>query len=248
MPFSGQILRNLLSNELGVVQEAAKNLRDRACRISQRLNNSGSHGWWIGTGCLGFCLLIPFMFIILLFTVGPCCLIFLRSSSRLRIQAISPGQIRPILLLETLAARIENQHYRPWTFFLPDHKPPDPQLPARKSLMNIDNASITSFIYSLGSGMKKLQETPWPGTKNSHSRSSPPFYMRPKGHFPPKKEWTFRLITFSFWQIPVSGRSQEFPCPRLLKITNQKIIMRKNRPPLVIYLHIFDMFSISSKG
>ena len=100
-------------NQLGVVQEAAKNLRDRACRISQRLSNSWQSrlmdwNWmpWV------LPLLIPFMFIILLFTVGPCLFNLFQRFLQNRIQAISQDQVKTVLL-ETLAARIENQHYRP---------------------------------------------------------------------------------------------------------------------------------------
>ena len=98
-------------NQLGVVQEAAKNLRDRACRISQRLSNSWqsrSMDWnwmpWV------LPLLIPFMFIILLFTVGPCLFNLFQRFLQDQIRDISRDQVKTVLL-ETLTARIENQHY-----------------------------------------------------------------------------------------------------------------------------------------
>ena len=61
---------------------------------------------------LGFALK-SFIFIITLFTFGHCWFNLFQGFLQDRIQAISQHQVKTVLLLETLAARIENQHYGP---------------------------------------------------------------------------------------------------------------------------------------
>ena len=90
-------------------------------------------------------LLGPFIFIILLFTFGPYLLNLFKGFLQDQIQVISQDQVKTVLL-ETLAARIENQHYRPQTSFLPDHKPPT-LVYQHEEALNIDNAHLSFSFY-----------------------------------------------------------------------------------------------------
>ena len=54
----------------------------------------------------------PFIFIILLFTSGPFLLNLFQGFLQDRIRVISRDRVKTVLL-ETLAARVENQHYGP---------------------------------------------------------------------------------------------------------------------------------------
>ena len=54
------------------------------------------------------------MLIILLLTFGPCLFNLFQRFLQDQIRAISRDQVKTVLL-ETLMARIENQHYGPWT-------------------------------------------------------------------------------------------------------------------------------------
>ena len=132
-------------------------------------------------------LLGPFIFIILLFTFGPYLLNLFKGFLQDQIQVISQDQVKTVLL-ETLAARIENQHYRPRTSFLPDHKALTP-IYQHEEALNINGAhlSLTFYIYFLGSGMKDSYMAPNSLELKFPSRSSPPFYAKQRTLSPKEK-------------------------------------------------------------
>ena len=102
------------ANQLGVVQEAAKNLTDWAYQTGQKLSNSWQ-SWLTDWNWMPWVLplLGPFIFIILLFIFGPCLFNLFQGFLQDWIWAISRHQVSTVLLLKTLAARMENQHYGP---------------------------------------------------------------------------------------------------------------------------------------
>ena len=121
------------ANQSGVVQEAANPYRSSLSNPPEikPLPAVIVDGWnwmpWV------LPLLKSFIFIILLFTFGHCWFNLFQGFLQDRIRAISQHQVKTVLLLEILAARIENQHYRPQTSFLPDHKPLNHHLSVQKS-------------------------------------------------------------------------------------------------------------------
>ena len=120
-------------------------------------------------------------------TFGPCLFNIFQRYLRDQTRAISRDQVKTVLL-ETLMARIENQHYRPRTSFLPDHKALTP-IYQHEEALNINGAhlSLTFYIYFLGSGMKDSYMAPNSLELKFPSRSSPPFYAKQRTLSPEEK-------------------------------------------------------------
>ena len=134
-----------------------KNPTDRAYQIGQRLSNSWQL-WLTDWNWMPWVLRLlgPFIFIILLLTFEPCLFNLFQGFFKDWIWAISWDQVTTVILLETLMAKIENQHYRPSTSFLPDHKPLTIIYQHEEALnINSTHLSFSFCIYSLGSGMKE---------------------------------------------------------------------------------------------
>ena len=99
---------------MDTVRDRVKELRDRIERHKKELQNlytpqnlfQQALPW-----------LLPFfgplVLIILFLLFGPCLFNLFQSFLQERIWAISRDQVKTVLLLETLMARIENQHYGP---------------------------------------------------------------------------------------------------------------------------------------
>ena len=77
--------------------------------------------------------------------LGLVCLIFSRDSSKTKSEPFPKTKSR--LLLETPMARIENQHYRPWTSCLPDHQPRPSFISTNKPWTLMAPTSLSLFVY-----------------------------------------------------------------------------------------------------
>ena len=101
-------------NEMGIVQGRVTELRDRTeCRRKELQNLYTPQNLFqqILPWLLPF--LGPLVLIISFLLFGPCLFNLFQRFLQERIWAISRDQVKTVLLLETLMARKENQHYRP---------------------------------------------------------------------------------------------------------------------------------------
>ena len=97
---------------MDIVQDRVRELRDRIERHKKELQNlytpqnlfQQALPWLLP-------FLGPLVLIILFLLFGPCLFNLFQRFLQERIRAIPRDQVKTVLLLETLTARIENQHY-----------------------------------------------------------------------------------------------------------------------------------------
>ena len=99
-------------NETGIIQGRVKELRDRIeCRRKELQNLYSPENLFQQALPWLLPFLGPLVLIILFLLFGPCLFNLFQRFLQERIRAIPRDQVKTVLLLETLTARIENQHY-----------------------------------------------------------------------------------------------------------------------------------------